>query len=695
MLGLRFRFSSVALTFLLLTIPAPRALAGSNAAGRVFLSWDRAGLQYARGTVAPIGAPLYLHLLGAPDVQQLGVTISWTTDLEEATVPCYSLVSSSAAGADTPADSLCGWATSIAPGLPLLDDPSYTWSIQFPSATGPRDCVRFTVSAAGCDSAKHAVFRAMRVVVVDSQGQADTLMNFNYVLIEPPPSVPLALHAVYPSTLVEGEPTMISIQGEGLQEGAQVSLRQGGLVVQATGVTVLSDHGLSADVNPTFANDIPVDVIVERPNGLTAVLPSGLTQLSSLAAAALLPTPSNAEEAFTQVPTVGPTRQTRLIVEPVSHLGVWPSWLDSSHLLVVKAPGDTIGVIDSAPWSGVGFGTTSDATMTPSWARFGLRTPSYATSVALLMTSGLTFKNSGGNLNDTGKPIASVVVRYADGDSFRTVLQIGTHVRNWTSGTNTCVQPPPTGNSTNSYYDTPPSDAHTTEIYSGPGETGNLNVHYDLQEIELPASKRNKLVIAVEVQAAPVPHRECTNGDHDGTSAVFGLMVWPEFKVSTSNGDTVVHQTQNTGKAYGGYLFGGVPVGTRRTMNANACQISCISMLHNYHGVSWATPDSINTYLRAVRGGFERELIANIVGLSTLGDSVYFTGGAWKNQDWKPGAGSRFLIRARTIQPDCDSSSRLATTDKAKSRMGSARRRSRGDTPPSRAHCSRRFGVYI
>jgi hypothetical protein len=113
----------------------------------------------------------------------------------------------------------------------------------------------------------------------------------------------------------------------------------------------------------------------------------------------------------------------------------------------------------------------------------------------------------------------------------------------------------------------------------------------------------------------------------------------------------VVRLSQNTGNAYGGYLFNGAPVGTRRTMNANACQISCIAMLASFHGITWATPDSLNRFLRNVHGGYDRENIANITAVAAGGDTVYFTGGAWKSGDWQAGSRSRFLIEHGPFNP--------------------------------------------
>ncbi len=84
------------------------------------------------------------------------------------------------------------------------------------------------------------------------------------------------------------------------------------------------------------------------------------------------------------------------------------------------------------------------------------------------------------------------------------------------------------------YYDLKPTDPLVAEILADP------TYHYDLQEIQLPADKRSKLLASVEFLGLPVTRSlqgSCTQ--YYGTSGLFGLAAWPEFGIVGRDGATV------------------------------------------------------------------------------------------------------------------------------------------------------------
>lgn len=133
------------------------AHAGSNSGGRAFLSWDRAGADSVLHAT-PIGPfALFLHLREAPDVRTLAVKVTWTTNATDRP-PCYAIVSPPPPEAAVHPDSLFGWAVDEHPGASFRGDSSYWQSIRFPEGSPKRDCVRYVVSSAGCDSPTFAMF---------------------------------------------------------------------------------------------------------------------------------------------------------------------------------------------------------------------------------------------------------------------------------------------------------------------------------------------------------------------------------------------------------------------------------------------------------------------------------------------------------------------------------------------------------
>ncbi len=82
------------------------SLAGANAAGRAFLTWDRAGTVSSLSWAPAIPFPLFLQIRDAPDVRALAARVVWYP--RDSTRSCYDLVSGFGADPSTPPDSLYG-----------------------------------------------------------------------------------------------------------------------------------------------------------------------------------------------------------------------------------------------------------------------------------------------------------------------------------------------------------------------------------------------------------------------------------------------------------------------------------------------------------------------------------------------------------------------------------------------------------
>jgi hypothetical protein len=617
------RAVSLILALLLTVSSSSNTCAGNNAGGRVYLSWDRAGVVYARAAVPTAGASLYLHLLNAPDVQQLAATIRWTTDLEENTAPCYALVSSSAPADSTPAESLYGWAVETLPGLPFLDDPSYTWSIQFPAGGGGRDCVRYTVTAAACDSAKHAVFMASRVVVMDSAGRVDTLLNVNYVKVAPIPSPPLMLHAVYPQVVTEGQPTQIAIDGAGFEPGAQVSFRQGSQLVESGAVLFVSDNIIAADVPPSFGNGVPVDLIVEQPSGTSAVLSSALLQVPqavTVSSGGPPWRPSNDARAFTPVsldsilyePGADPQDNPNKLVHE-DHPHPWPANLNSGSgsLLISRGPDTPIALVPSRPYGGLGFHFNNRLTSTRGAVlMLKVNPPVRATSIGMLLEGGMLFNSTGG-FQDAGKQLMYVGILddgFTRGHAYS--LDVGSRVRNWQSGGQTCGVD---SSVFRPYYDLVPTDSLVV-----PFDTlvAGQMMHYDFQEIRLPAAEWGMPISTIMFEGRANGHiPECGGGRNvNETSSLYGVVVWPEFEIVNRAGQAAVRLTQGSDTSYGGFYRAGRLMGTRKTLARNGCTLTCYAMAHNYFGLS-LTPDSLNNYLQ-LHDGYAPDYFTTIASVS-------------------------------------------------------------------------------
>ena len=132
-----------------------------------------------------------------------------------------------------------------------------------------------------------------------------------------------------------------------------------------------------------------------------------------------------------------------------------------------------------------------------------------------------------------------------------------------------------------------PPDSLAAVLYTGPLPPPWTpgNAYYDAQELPLDAVNRSKKLTALRIDA--VDHLDyCGNVRYSTEQFLYGFSIWPNFRVTNSQGQPVVRQSQATGLPHGGYLYGILPVGTRRTTDSVGCQVASAAMAYTYAGVS-------------------------------------------------------------------------------------------------------------
>lgn len=441
---------------------------------------------------------------------------------------------------------------------------------------------------------------------------------------------------VTPKELSTRQPTVLTIRGSGFAAGTRVFLQRDGQRAEAQNVSVLDSSRLRATVLSPFSPGGPLDLVVQRERGAAATMPAAMkTPEAQSASQSFSLHPTNNDFAFIQVPLRAPTREAESVEDPNGH-PEWPSFLDSPNLLVVRAPGDTAAVMWSLPDSGLGmvwdaWSNNSGGSM----VRLHLDPPRYATSLGTLMTTGKAFKDTTCCVGDQGVPIVKVRLNYENGDSTVVLIAVGTHVRNWNSGSAAYFCTPPAA--FHSSYDIRPTDPLNAEVYSGAPASGNQNVHYDLQEIRVPGDKRSQRIVSVEFRAKSIPH--CTG--YAVTSSLNGVAVWPHFEIRNRNGSggslglQTQFKTEWATQAYGGYIVRDTLFGAHRTIRKYGCIMSCMAMVNSYYGDS-VTVLELDRYL-ARNMGFEWSPLVKLdtVGGQSPGSAVTFT--VMRNASVSPG----------------------------------------------------------
>ena len=621
------------LVLAILLISVQSSEAGNNATGSVSLSWDSTVMTPDRSSVPSGGCPLYVQLTEARDIVALAVTIRWYPF--DSPGSCYRLASADSGSG-------CGWATAAPPGAQFNGDSSYTWTISFPEESTESQCVMYWVMGDSCPEPVPAVF-LVEALTQDSAGQIDSLQVLNCATILGGAGVNVTVSDVRPTRLAADQSTVLTIDGERFVPGTRVSLWGPHTYIAATATTVADSTRLHAIVAPRPTSASVLSLLVQLPNGQTAQTASSLLVTSQAAEPA--PTvwhrPSNDPSAFRKLDLYNDRIAAAYQSDHRDHSAYYPDSLISDSLLVEYSfRSDTMAIFSSRPNDCTVFSARDDFFSFQAWMRYAVTPPQYATSVGLLLQSENVYDGIG-NFADDNEPDAELYVTYADGDSLRDTLRIGRHVRhrlpNLAAFCDGQDNPP---------YVRTPDDSLAAVVYSGLRDDGQGWSYMDAHEFALPRARWQSKVVARKL--AHIPHADyCGSLYWLSTSSIYGLSLWPDFVVTDDDGERVPYQTQRLSDPNGGYVFNGDTVGTRRTLSANACQITCLSMLYNFYGID-CTPSLLNRYLRE-HNGYAREAIGRVASVSVTGDTVDFRGTACTSSDWK--VGHTFVIERGPWDP--------------------------------------------
>lgn len=336
---------------------------------------------------------------------------------------------------------------------------------------------------------------------------------------------------------------------------------------------------------------------------------SGLLAAVLLAAPAAARRPSNGDAAFRTFDIYAERQASLNTLDHLSFAG-YPTALGSPPLLMVMRPTpgspDTVALFSSFANNATLFQVTGASPQ--SFSTYVVSPPQYATSLGTLFGGILVF-NGPGQWADLGKPLARATVTYVDGDTAVALFSVGTDIRDYFDSGYSCnfVNIP--------FYTTRPSSQYSAYLYENAGS------YFDAQESRLPRSKWRKRVSSIRVDGVLLSHF-CNTTSYSG-ARFSGLSIWPSFTVLNPSLQPVVRQSQFTNVEHGGYIFGGVPLGTRRLMNQTACQVASQAMAYTYAGFN-CTPADLNAYLRQNKG-YEPDQVAIVTFVSPGGGSIRYT----------------------------------------------------------------------
>ena len=333
------------------------------------------------------------------------------------------------------------------------------------------------------------------------------------------------------------------------------------------------------------------------------------------------------------MPLLFPTGGTDF-VKGVGH-PTWPTFLDST---LVRAIGGTDSILIASARTGVRIGLNGSVTYT-----FPPNT--YANRVGAIVTAIDWTVPSEGTL-----PMLIASFTFQDGRTWGTGtlydvnLDLGYpflayyRVRNWSDQ----VVPG------NPNFVTKPLNPAVFQLCAQASNGGVGNVYSDLQTFFVPDSLRNTALHTVTFAS----HTTAFDSTHI-TSAhglVTGLAVWPQFDISNRSGASLATQKQIevtwAGNPYGGTYYNGAVVRPDSTIGFNGCLLTCMSMVHQYFGVT-CTPDTLNRFLQWHQGYLAPSGIAvDSVVSTSIGGTVGFH---WRSTPQPPG--TRYVVEGSPYSP--------------------------------------------
>ncbi len=359
---------------------------------------------------------------------------------------------------------------------------------------------------------------------------------------------------------------------------------------------------------------------------------------------ALAARPSNADTAFTQVPLLAPSGGTGYVTG-VGH-PTWPTFLDS---VLVRAIGGSDSIlIASTRTQGVRIGLNGSVTYT-----FPPHT--FANRVGTIVTA-----DDWTNPLESTLPMLIASFTFADGRTWGTgtlydvTSNLGYpyllyyRVRDWSDQ----VVPGDPG------FVTKPLNPAVFQLCAQASNGGVGNVYSDLQTFYIPDTLRNTALQTVTFAS----HTTAFDSTHvtSARGLVTGCAVWPQFDIANRTGASLVTQKQSNatwgGHAYGGYYYNGALIRADSTIAYNGCLLTCISMVHQYFGVT-CDPDTLNRFLQWHRGYLAPAGIAvDSVVSASLGSTVGFR---WLGTS-QP-TGTRYVVEGNPYEPVAILSTRNTT----------------------------------
>lgn len=148
------------------TLDVGRVHAGANHLGHAVLSWSVDGRVSDIGALPDSGAQVYLELIGAPEITELGVTLRLSPAGQ--TGACYYVTSADTVGGP------CAWNIAAGDSMSFAGDSTYTWNIRTQDGLPPT-CIVYLVRCREC-SGHPGTICLSDVVTRDSEGRIDHLM---------------------------------------------------------------------------------------------------------------------------------------------------------------------------------------------------------------------------------------------------------------------------------------------------------------------------------------------------------------------------------------------------------------------------------------------------------------------------------------------------------------------------------------
>ena len=310
-------------------------------------------------------------------------------------------------------------------------------------------------------------------------------------------------------------------------------------------------------------------------------------------------TPTNAAQAFTQIPLLSPSASSGAVL-PSGH-ATWPTFLTDPTLVWPLSGGDSV-LIASTQTQGVSVNLDGFVT-------YAFPASTYANRLATIITA-----NDATDPLDFTLPVLTASFTFADGRQWGSgtsadvmsgagrPFSLGNSIRNWSDQ----VSPNP------DFVDAPTAPG-IFQLYAGAAMGGTGNVFSDLQHVSIPDTLRNTPVTSIKFSS----YSFITST----TGLLTGLAAWPDFDIRNRHGGALSLQTQFAAAyanlPYGGYIVRDTLFGARKRIRTFGCLLSCMAMINSFFGDSVTVPE-LNKYL-ALNKGYDARTLCTLSTVSGQG----------------------------------------------------------------------------